>query len=215
MFVRYWMSKDVKVITKAANLSDALELMRSNKIRRLVVMDQNKLCGVIAESDLYRYADKHVMYMASVPEGIIKDLKAHKVEDVMTIDPVTCNPNSPLEDIGELMRRKKIGVLPVMEKEKLVGIITESDVLLALSELARYGSKGKRVCFSMKLEEKLNVFYKVVEMCEEYGLDVLTILTHPIENGKAHLVMIRVDGAMVEEFIQSLWKSSYKVLMVE
>jgi acetoin utilization protein AcuB len=215
MIVRFWMTKTPKVATPEMTLDEVLRLLRANKIRRLpVVRNENEVCGIVTDSDLYRYVEPHIAKKEVVPDWVFSELSKYRVDKIMSQKPFTCTPNTPLEFAGELMRKQKVSALPVLENGKLTGIITESDIMEALTELARLYSDGKRICFKIPLEEKFLVFYKVVEMCEQYGLDILTLLTHPIENDTSHIVMIRVRGDKSEEFIKELWKSNYKVLMV-
>jgi acetoin utilization protein AcuB len=212
MLVRYWMTKSPKTATTEMNLEEALNLFHQYKVRRLpVVKDGEKLCGIIALSDLYPYVGPHGLNRAERSAGETAKLREIRIADVMTKSPITCNRNASLEEIGGLMRRERIGAVPVVEGDELVGIITESDVLGALADITRAGSDGRRICFRIPVEEKINIFYRIVSLCEENKLEILTLLTHPIEKN-SHLVMIRVRGERVPEFVETLWRSHYEVL---
>jgi hypothetical protein len=102
----------------------------------------------------------------------------------------------------------------VVRDGKLEGIITDTDVFAALTQLARGDSEGKRVCLKIPLDQKFEVFYQVMDHCRELELDLLTILTHPIDEGSAHLVMLRVNGERASEFVDMLWNTKYQVLVV-
>jgi acetoin utilization protein AcuB len=215
MLVQYWMTKDVTTVTEDHTLSEALALLRDKKIRRLPVMKDGKLCGIMSNSDLFRFTGPGITKILEPAAEVLTELEKYKVAEVMINDPITCTPNTPLEEAAELMRTNKISDLPVLNKEKLVGIITESDIFKAFTSIARLNEKGKRLCFRMPVEEKSNVFFKILQMCELKEIDILTILTHPVENEGAHLVMMRVAGEEVEEFIKELWNSNYKVLLMD
>lgn len=215
MLVQYWMTKEVTTITEEETLVDALTLMRDRKIRRLPVLRDGKICGILSNSDLFRFTGPGITKILEPSEEIIKDLEKYKVGEVMNLDPITCASNVPLEEAAELMRTNKISVLPVINNDKLVGIITESDIFKAFTSIARLNEEGKRLCFRMPIEDKSNVFFKILQMCELKELDILTILTHPLEVEGAHLVMMRIAGEDVEEFIKELWNSNYKVLLTD
>lgn len=214
MLVRYWMSESPIVALERTNLYEALGLMLKHDIRRLpVVSNENKLCGIVTLSDLYPYVNP-VKLKGELPAPDVEHLKKHAVSDAMTREPVTCGPNTALEDVGALMREKKIGALPVLKEDHLVGIITDCDVLEALCGIARAGDNNVRICFSVPAGEKQNIIYDVVELCKRYRLDLQTVLVHPLKGSKRCLVMIRVEGLRMDDFLKALWDINYQVLIV-
>ena len=214
MLVRYWMSESPIVALEQTTLYDALNLMLKHDIRRLpVVSGENKLCGIVTLSDLYPHVNP-VHLTGEMSQAEIENLKKHVVQEVMATDLVTCGPNTALEDVGALMRDKKIGALPVLKEDHLVGIITDCDVLEALCGIARAGDNNVRICFSVPAGEKQNIIYDVVELCKRYRLDLQTVLVHPLKGSKRCLVMIRVEGLRMDDFLKALWDINYQVLIV-
>lgn len=214
MLVRYWMSESPIVSLERTNLYEALGLMLKHDIRRLpVVSPENKLCGIVTLSDLYPYVNP-VKLKGELPAPDAENLRKHTVSEAMTRELVTCGPNTALEDVGALMREKKIGALPVLKEDHLVGIITDCDVLEALCGIARAGDNNVRICFSVPAGEKQNIIYDVVELCKRYRLDLQTVLVHPLKGSKRCLVMIRVEGLRMDDFLKALWDINYQVLIV-
>ena len=214
MLVRYWMSESPIVALERTNLYDALNLMLKHDIRRLpVLFNGNKLSGIVTLSDLYPYVNP-VRLKGELPPADVENLKKHTVAEVMTKELVTCGPNTSLENVGALMREKKIGALPVLKEEQLVGIITDCDVLEALCGIARAGDNNVRICFSVPAGEKQNIIYDVVELCKRHRLDLQTVLVHPLKGSKRCLVMIRVEGLRMDDFLKALWDINYQVLIV-
>ena len=214
MLVRYWMSESPIVALERTNLYEALGLMLKHDIRRLpVVSPENKLCGIVTLSDLYPYVNP-VKLKGELPAPDAENLRKHTVSEAMTRELVTCGPNTALEDVGALMREKKIGALPVLKEDHLVGIITDCDVLEALCGIARAGDNNVRICFSVPVGEKQNIIYDVVELCKRYRLDLQTVLVHPLKGSKRCLVMIRVEGLRMDDFLKALWDINYQVLIV-
>ena len=211
MLVRYWMAKSPKTASEEMTLEEALAIMHRNRVRRLPVVKGSKLRGIIALSDLYPYVGPHALNRADLPEEAAAKLRSIRVAEVMSSPPVTCDLNTPLEEVGILMRQRKIGALPVVHGDELVGIITESDVLAAIAGIAQMGTDGRRICFRMPVKEKIDIFYRIVSLCQQYGLEILTLLTHPLSEGN-HLVMLRVRGQKVPEFVETLWKNHYEVI---
>ncbi len=212
MFVRHWMTERPVTADEKMDLGQAFERMHQHRIRRLpVVREGNKLCGIIALSDLYPYIGPQGLNRAIMSTEFAAKLRCVRVSEIMVQNPVTCDRNTPLEEAGALMRNRKIGAIPVVHGDEIVGIITESDVLEALTKIAQMGEDGKRVCFRIPVDEKMKIFYRIVSLCEQNRLEILTLLTHPLADG-SHLVMIRIRGEKISAFIDALWDFNYKVL---
>jgi len=208
------MSESPIVALERTDLYEALGLMLRHDIRRLpVVSPENKLCGIVTLSDLYPYVNP-VKLKGDLPPADVENLKQHTVAEAMTRELVTCGPNTALEDVGALLREKKIGALPVLKEDHLVGIITDCDVLEALCGIARAGDNNVRICFSVPAGEKQNIIYDVVELCKRWRLDLQTVLVHPLRGSKRCLVMIRVEGPRMDDFLKALWDIHYQVLIV-
>jgi len=214
MFVHFWMSQSPISANEEMNLENALYVMQKHRIRRLpVVRAENDLCGIIAISDIYPYVGPHAMAKALLSEEVAKQLRNVHVASVMTKSPITCHRNATIDEIGVIMRRNKIGAVPVLEGTKLIGIITESDILGALANIAQREPDSRRIFFRIPVADKMITFYKIISLCERNNLEILTILIHPIPEELSHLVMLRVRGKDVAEFIGALWRYHYDVLL--
>jgi acetoin utilization protein AcuB len=214
MFIHFWMAKSPVTATEEMSLEEALYLMQKYKIRRLpVVRGENDLCGMIAMSDIYPYVGPHAMTKALFSPEVTEQLRNVHVASVMTKSPITCDRNATVDEIGLIMRRNKIGAVPVVEGTKVVGIITESDILGALSSITQTGSDSRRIFFRIPVMDRINTFYKIVSLCEQNELEILTILIHPVPEEHSRLVMLRVRGKKVSEFINMLWRNHYEVLV--
>jgi acetoin utilization protein AcuB len=116
MQIANWMTRNPVCITRQDTLARAKELMDAGRFRRLPVIDNDKLVGIITERDLRQHWD----YLDST-----------KVDAAMTPDPVTIAPRVTAEDVARLLLQHKIGGLLVVENGKLVGIVSTSDLLRA------------------------------------------------------------------------------------
>jgi len=144
MLVRERMSQEPVTITSDVSVTDALRLMRERKIRRLPVLDSHgKLVGIVSDQDLL-YASPSPVSSLSVWE--MNYLLARlKVEEVMTRKVITVTEDTPLEEAARIMADNKIGGLPVMRDDKLVGIVTETDLFKIFLELLGARQSGVRV----------------------------------------------------------------------
>jgi acetoin utilization protein AcuB len=215
MIVRYWMTWSPQTATESMNLLEALELMNQHRIRRLPVVRHQKICGIVTLSDLYRFVRPSAIMTTTFAAHEVDALKSHIIAEVMTADPITCQLNTPLEDAGALMCKQKVGALPVLQEERLVGIITESDLLRALVSITHSREDGKRLCFRIPESDMKRVFSKLVALCDQYEVEIITLLTHPLQEELPIMVMMRIRGGRTEEFLQALWNSHYNILTVE
>jgi len=144
MLVRERMSQEPVTITPDVSVTDALRLMRERKVRRLPVLDSHgKLVGIVSDQDLL-YASPSPVSSLSVWE--MNYLLARlKVEEVMTRKVITVTEDTPLEEAARIMADNKIGGLPVMRDDKLVGIVTETDLFKIFLELLGARQSGVRV----------------------------------------------------------------------
>ena len=120
------MTKDVITLNRNDSLTTADDVMRLGRIRHLVVVhDDGKLAGVLSQRDLFLGGLLRALGYGS--HGKAQALSTMVVKEAMVNEPFTTTPNTPLEDAARIMLDKKIGCLPVIDKGKIVGIITESD----------------------------------------------------------------------------------------
>jgi len=135
--VRDWMTPEVITITPETSLSEAHELMKSKRIRRLPVMDHGRIVGILTLGDV-RAAEPSGASTLSVWEA--NDLLAKlKVVEIMSRSPVTIQQLASIGEAAKIMLEKKFSGLPVVDGAgHLAGIITESDIFrLVASEWAK------------------------------------------------------------------------------
>lgn len=133
-------------VKKTQSVSDAREMMKKEKVHRLpVINEKGGLIGIITEKDIL-YASPSPASTLDVWE-MTSLLSQLKVTDVMTADPITCTPDTPVEEAARLLSDNDIGGLPVVDNGVLSGIITESDLFEIFIELFAIREKGLRLTF--------------------------------------------------------------------
>lgn len=124
--VRDLMTREVATVKRNDQLSLADDVMTLGRIRHMPVLDDDgALAGILSQRDLLHGALARVLGYGTVARG--KLMAALPVKEVMTPDPITIGPDAPLVEAAAIMRDHKLGSLPVVEGERLVGILTEGD----------------------------------------------------------------------------------------
>jgi len=140
MLVRDRMITNVFTVTGDTSLERAMSEMRIRHIRRLPVLQDGHLIGIVTWTDLMRAQPSSASTLSRWEIPAL--LEKAPVREVMTRSVETVPPDTPLEEAATIMRRRKIGGLPVVKNGTLMGIVTESDIFDAFISLlgARYPS---------------------------------------------------------------------------
>ena len=130
--VRDVMTREVRTVNRNDQLSVADELMKLGRFRHVVVVDDSgAVAGVVSSRDLFYGALAWSLGLGQV--AYERSLASYPVKQVMATDVVTLPPDADLREAAALISEKKIGCIPIVEAKKLVGIITEVDLLAILT----------------------------------------------------------------------------------
>lgn len=207
MHVELWMTADPLTIAPGESVAVAGQTMSRRKVRRLPVVDGGRLVGIVSELDVARAFPPDVNPFSATLESSPED---RKVGDIMTPEPLTAAPHTPVDEAAHVMADRRIGALPVVLNGRLVGIITESDVFRAFVELVGVRGRGARVTFDVSANE--DVLSTVAPMAATYGLRVASLLT--LHHDGKRLAVVRVAGSRSAGFIDAVWKSGHRVVSV-
>jgi acetoin utilization protein AcuB len=140
LIVQNWMTKNVFTVTRKHSLPEIHGLMQSHHIRRVPVLESGKLVGIVTLNDVLEAAPAGATNRSSYERNM---QRAHiTAQDVMRQPVITVKPSSAIKSAAKLMLDNKIGGLPVVEDDELVGIITESDIFRVLISLLANGNSG-------------------------------------------------------------------------
>ena len=161
MKINALMIPDPITITEAASIPDALELMKMNSIRHLPVVGPNRaLHGFVTLADLR--------------QGLIPSMVGDvSLSDLMIQDPITVSPNDDIEIAAQLIYKHKISGIPVVDNGKLVGIITETDILRAFIDMMGILTTSSRMDVVMKDEP--GAFKDALQIINDNGGDIINV----------------------------------------
>lgn len=170
MKIRDLMISDPITVTHRASIQEAIQVMKTNSIRHLPVVSRgNILKGFVTLSDLKQ---------GLIP-SMIGDLA---LTDLMIKQPITVSPEDDVEIAAQLIYKYKIGGMPVTESNRLVGIITESDILRAFISMMGILSASSRI--DVIVEDEPGSFKKAFQVIQDNGGDIMNVAMTAQQGGK-------------------------------
>lgn len=133
MIVGTIMTPEVITIDPTSSIGTAIELMRAHGFRRLPVVEEGRLVGIVTDRDLRQATNSPLVLGEKWYNDFL--LEAIKVRSCMTSNPLTVQPNTPVREAARMLREHKIGGLPVVDEERVVGMVTITDMLDCLIQL--------------------------------------------------------------------------------
>ncbi len=209
MLVRDRMSHPVIFIHPDTSMQEALDIMREEHVRRLPVVNKTgQLVGIVTEADLDK-ASPSVATTLSVWE--IKELVSKvKVEKIMSRDVVTIKDDTPIEDAARIMADGNFSGLPVMQDDKLVGLITETDLFKVFLELFAGRESGVRI--TVEIPREPGQLAKLTKAVFELGGDILALGTYLGESSDTGKVTMKVDGIKKDDLVKALTPMVIRIL---
>ncbi|PHR28522.1 MAG: hypothetical protein COA36_06505 [Desulfotalea sp.] len=208
MFVKIWMRSEVVTVTVDETITSACSLMKQHRIRRIPVIDKdNRLLGIISNEDLKKALPSEV----DASQDNTARALAHqiKVETFMTRTPISVSPADTLEKVAGIMRKHKIGGIPVVTEGFLVGIITESDIFDAFVEVL--GSENHDTRIELYLSHDPASIYKIFEVLEAYDTPIKNIAICNNHSPQTRSMTLRIASEHAQEIIDELWEIGCKI----
>ena len=161
MLVKNWMTTNLITIDEEESMHTAIKLMKENRIRRLPVVKKGKLAGIVTNLDINRESASRATSLAINELNYLID--KIKIKNIMTKKNLkTISPTDTIEEAALIMSEEKIGVLPVVEDGKLLGIITESDLFKVLISMT--GVRQGGIQFAFELQDKPGSIKEVADV---------------------------------------------------
>jgi len=207
MYVRDRMTADPITVTGQTTIVQALQLMRDNRIRRLPVVDNGKLIGIVTDRDLSEVSPSPATSLSIFELNYL--LAKTKIADILPKNKTvfTISPDALLEEAALLMRDNKVSGIPVVsEKNELVGIITETNIFDAFMEIMGIRQEGFRI--SMPLQsDRPGVLAEITSAITACDGNITHITTYGV-SGLCHLVL-RINRGDIDRITAALKKLGY------
>jgi acetoin utilization protein AcuB len=207
MFVKSKMTANPFTISPDQTIPDAHEIMTENGVKRLPVMKNGKLVGVVSKEDIAQASPSKATTFSM---GEITYLLAKtKISQIMNKNPITVSSDDLLEAAAVLMRDNNVSFLPVIDNNKLVGIITESDIFDSFIELLGFREPGTRL--TVEADDAPGIMSNLTSIIGNFGANISHVAVYRGSNGKS-AVVIGINSLNTADLEKSIEKQGFKIL---
>jgi acetoin utilization protein AcuB len=200
------MSSPAITVDVKTSIAEAHGMMRQHDIRRLPVMHRGRLAGIVTWTDLMRAQPSPASTLSTWEVPAL--LRSAGVREIMTPDPITIGPDAPIEAAAVIMRREKIGGLPVVQAHALLGVVTESDIFEAFIDLTGLRRGGARLV--VDLSGQPSAIAGIAAIVDAAGVVLTSLATYQQEGRE--LAVLRVDAPYPLHLVEALGEGGFPVL---
>ena len=187
MAVKDFMAKRVVYVSPQTTVAAAADIMREKGLRRLPVIENDKLVGLITEGT-----------MADASPSKATSLSIYEMNYLLN----TVSKYASLEDAIYIMLQNKVGVLPVVDNDQISGIITDKDVFRAFLEISGYGQAGIRI--GLEVIDTPRVLEKIANLISSENLNIERTIVAP-KNDTVLRVELQVEGDVEPEHLKKVF----------
>ncbi|NLA98013.1 MAG: CBS domain-containing protein [Spirochaetales bacterium] len=199
MIIERSMTRNPVTATPDMSIAEASALMKQEKVHRLPVLDKDKkLVGIITEKDILDATPSPASSLSIHEMAYL--LSKLTVKKLMSKNVVTINKDTTVEEAARMMVDQDLSSLPVLEGDKLIGIVTKSDMFKILLEL--FGARHFGVRVSFIVEDKPGTIAKISQALSEQGIDIITFGTFMGTDPTNAICTIKVQGAPISKVVE-------------
>ena len=208
MFVSNRMTANPFTLTANATVADASEVMRTHKFRRLPIVENGKLVGIVTDRDLREVSPSPATTLSIFELNYL--LAKMMVKDIMKKDVLTIQANSTVEEAALLMYKNKIGGLVVVDEQAaVIGVITETDIFKTFVDVMGI-TQGKTTRITIDVTDKVGILCDITGIFKELGMNISSLVSYPLADEFYELVIrAKVDNS--EVLVERLSAAGYPV----
>lgn len=210
MQVKNRMTENPKTVGMETNIIEALSLMKDSSIRRLPVMDNGKVVGIVTIADLNRASPSSATTLSKHELNYL--LAKTKIKDILPSNQkvITIGPNNYIETAARLMRENKVSGLPVVDENGiLAGIITETDVFDALIDVLGVTSPHTRIDFYTL--DRPGTVAEITTLIAEKGKNIVNTVAYYDNKKDMYKMVIRLEELDCQDVVDALKERGLQV----
>jgi acetoin utilization protein AcuB len=203
------MTRNLVTLSPETSVAEALSLCRERRIRHIPIVKEGRLVGIVSDRDLRDASPA----LGDAQRG--SALQEIRVGDVMTREVSTADPQDSIENLAQEMYELKIGSLPVVaeeDEEKLLGIVTSSDVMRALVTLAGLPEPGCRI--EVRAPNRAGILAEVAGKIQDLEVDIFSVLSDPDRRFGNRTMIFQLVAADPSSVMEGLKMAGYEVSWV-
>lgn len=204
--VRDCMTKDVVTLGPEASAAEAWSLCREHNIRHVPVVQEGRLAGLVSDRDLRDVRGGGEGRESDTPRWV-------RLDDMMTRNVVTIHPLDTIEHAAREIYERKIGCLPVVADDELVGIITSEDMMRTLIEMV--GAQGRGTWVEVEVPNEPGMLAEVTDVIRDRKVNVASIFLGPASRETNRLIVLRLETTNPAGIVATLRDAGYGVTTVE
>ena len=212
MIVAKRMKRNPVFVDEGDSMKKAMDLLKEHEIRHLPVLkDGERLVGILSERDI-KQASPSPATALEIRE-IYYLLDKVKVKQIMTRRPYTVSSTAPIEEAALIIREKKIGCLPVVDDGKLVGILTETDIIDAFIEGMGVNGPGYRI--ELVLQNRPGKLLELLKLLKDFEANVVSLATAAHEDPEKIINILRIEARNYKVVKAAIRKSGFDLLSAD
>lgn len=206
MLVERIMTTDVKTLTSTHTIQDAIDLMQKFSFRHIpIVNETNELQGIISQSDIKITLPPSITGLDS--EAVLET----PLSEVMIKNPTTCHPLDFVAEIALDFYQYTIGAIPVVRNKKIVGIVTQKDMLNTFIELTGITEPGSII--EIDTEDQMGVIYELGKIFKDLNIKIISVSVYKNKDVSTNkIIVLRVQAMNPLIAINTLKEKGFNVL---
>jgi len=206
MILEQMMNKDVQTLLPSNTIKEAITLLREKKIRHLPITNEDgNVVGVVTDRDIKDATPSNLL------DSHNHDIFDTPIEEIMTKNPVIGHPLDFVEEVATIFYEQQIGCLPIVSGGKLVGIVTETDLLYKYIELTGSLQPGSQI--EVRVPNRPGILFEVSKVFHDHHANVLSVLVYPdVQHDTNKILVFRVKTMNPLGIIEDIRKEGFDVL---
>jgi len=206
MLVETIMNRNVVSLPPTATIEEALHLLKEHKIRHIPIVDENEqVIGIVSDRDV----------RDASPSTLLRETSRNELQteisSIMTQPVITVHPLDFVEEIARIFYEKEFAAVPVVQNDRLVGMVTEKHMLYTFIQLT--GTHVQSSQIEVKVPHRPGVLPDVAQIISEQNVNIVSVLIYPYNDDPNYKVLVfRVQTMNPMPIIKRIREAGYKLL---
>lgn len=206
MHIEDIMNRNFITLEPTDTIEKAYQILVENKIRHIPIVDHHQqVVGIISDRDV-RDASPSIF---SINED--REILQKEISTIMNTQVITAHPLDFVEEVARIFYDREIGCLPVVSHDKIVGILTEKDLLYTLIQLTGTHVQGSQI--EVKVPHKPGILPEVANVFGKHGVNISSVLVYPFKNDPNYKILVfRVQTMNPLPIVRDLRDNGYEMM---